>query len=66
MNQPIALQAEQMRAHRVVGELQGRREIVHGLFPRPQQLEDLSPRACEDAFAPTGMFHCPQHTWPRE
>lgn len=57
----IPLEAEEMRAHRVVGQLQGRGEIIHRLLLRAQQLENLPPRACEDPFAPTRLFHCSQH-----
>src|SRR5213082_39767 len=46
-----------MSAHRVVGQLQRRREVIHSLIPAPQQLENLSPSAFQDSFAPSGMFH---------
>src|SRR5437868_12003556 len=57
VDKSITLQAEQMSAHRVVSQLQRCREVIHSLIPAPQQLENLSPSAFQDSFAPSGMFH---------
>src|SRR5882724_13299383 len=56
----VALQAGEVRPHRVVGKTQLFCEFVHRPLSCPQEVEDFPPRAFEQPLPPAYMFHSPK------
>ena len=55
--EPVALQAGEVRSHRVVGQLQLFCEFVYGPVLCTQKVQDSSSRTFEQPLAPAYMFH---------
>ena len=55
--EPVALQAGEVRSHRVVGQVQRVREFVHSALSSPEKLKNFPPGTFEQAVSPAYMFH---------
>jgi hypothetical protein len=55
--EPVALQADKVRSHSVVGQLQLFCQFVYRPISRPQKIQDSSSRTFEQPLPPADMFH---------
>ena len=57
LNETVACQTEKMSANRVIGELERGRELIHGLFARPQLLKNSPSRTLQQSLSPSSVLH---------